>query len=342
MNRRFCVWHWAIAVVFILWAVGCAKQRETAGVGPADVSVFHTLEPQTPAVELEGTIQVSRAFALYPLMVQWADKFQALHPRVRIDVSAGGAGKGASDALGGLVDIGMVSRAIKIEEEQKGGWWIPVVKDAVVPTINDKNPVLAELKKKGVKQETLVGIWIDGTVKRWGQVVGTEARDEVHVYTRSDACGAAETWAKFLGREAQEALKGVGVYGDPGLAKSIAEDPLGIGYNNVNYAFDPKSGIPIVGICVAPLDLNSNGKLDPTEDFYETREDLLGAIRDGRYPTPPVRDLNLLSKGKPSGVTAEFLKWILTEGQKYVEPAGYITLPDDRLKTALEALGQNS
>lgn len=39
---------------------------------------------------------------------------------------------------------------------------------------------------------------------------------------RSDAAGAAETWAKYFG-ERQEDLKGIGIFGDPGLAQAIKE-----------------------------------------------------------------------------------------------------------------------
>ena len=60
--------------------------------------------------ELQGTITASGAFALYPLMVKWGEEYQKLHPDVQFDISAGGAGKGMTDALGGQVDIGMVSR----------------------------------------------------------------------------------------------------------------------------------------------------------------------------------------------------------------------------------------
>jgi len=66
-------------------------------------------------ISVEGTIRVSGAWALYPMMVKWAEEFKKIHPQVRIDVSAGGAGKGITDALTGLVDIGMVSRELRPE-----------------------------------------------------------------------------------------------------------------------------------------------------------------------------------------------------------------------------------
>ena len=44
--------------------------------------------------QLSGTISVSGAFALYPMMTVWADEFTKLHPDVQFDVQGGGAGKG--------------------------------------------------------------------------------------------------------------------------------------------------------------------------------------------------------------------------------------------------------
>ena len=44
--------------------------------------------------KLSGDISISGAFALYPMVVKWAEEFQKINPQVRINVSAGGAGKG--------------------------------------------------------------------------------------------------------------------------------------------------------------------------------------------------------------------------------------------------------
>ena len=50
------------------------------------------------------------------MAVRWAEEFRKIYPDVRIDLSAGGAGKGITDALNNMVDIGMVSREIYNEE----------------------------------------------------------------------------------------------------------------------------------------------------------------------------------------------------------------------------------
>jgi phosphate transport system substrate-binding protein len=271
--------------------------------------------------ELKGTISLSGAFALYPMAVKWAEEFKKINPKVKIDISAGGAGKGMTDALAKVVDIGMVSREIYPDEIKKGALGIAVAKDAVIPTISEQNPVLKDILAKGLKKEAANNIFITGKVK-----------------TRSDACGAGETWAKYFGKK-QEDILGVGVFGDPGLALAVKKDPFGIGYNNIAYAYDNKTNKPFPGLRVIPLDLNNNGKIDADENFYNTQDELINAIATGKYPSPPARDLYFVTSGKPTNpLLAEFITWVLTEGQKYVLESGYINLPKEKITEQLKKI----
>jgi phosphate transport system substrate-binding protein len=279
------------------------------------------------------TISISGAFALYPLMQTWSEAYQKAHPEVTFDISAGGAGKGMVDTLSGTVDIGMISRDITPEEEAKGAFWVAVAKDAVFPMVSSKNPVASELQKQGITQEIANGIYITGKITTWGQVVGRpDITDPIHIYTRSDSCGAADTWSKYLGK-AQENLLGIGVSGDPGILDAVAKDPLGIGYNNLGYAFDAKTGQWVQGTFVVPIDVNENGAADQDE-LFKDRDEALAAINTGKYPSPPARLLYLTTKGKPSGAAQEFLQWILTDGQKLVSEAGYIELTPEQLRVS--------
>jgi len=296
-------------------------------------------QTQAQKKELSGQISLSGAFALYPLAVKWAEEFKKLHPEVKIDVSGGGAGKGITDALSAVVDLGMVSREIKPEEIQKGAWFVAVAKDAVVPTINAKNPKIKELLAKGLTQAAAEKIFITQEYRTWGQVLGIQSNIPLHLYVRSDACGAGETWAKYLGNKKQEDLKGTAVFGDPGVASAVQKDPIGLGYNNIAYAYDLKTKRPNPGILVLPIDVNNNGKIDGDENFYATSTQLIKAIAQAKYPSPPARDLYLVSKGKPTNpVVVAFLKFILTEGQQYNVPNGYISLPKDKLNKGIAKL----
>jgi len=248
--------------------------------------------------KLSGQISISGAFALYPMTVKWAEEFRKIHPDVRIDISAGGAGKGITDALNNMVDIGMVSREIYPEELKKGAFPIAVTKDAVVAVVSEQNPILKDILAKGMKKETGNSIWVTGHIKSWSQAFSVKISASIHVYTRSDACGAAEMWAKYYGKK-QEDLLGIGVFGDPGLAQAVKKDPVGIGFNNISYAYDASTKKQVKGLRVVPLDLNNNGRIDPDENFYESLNDLVAAIKSGKYPSPPARALYFVTKGNP-------------------------------------------
>jgi phosphate transport system substrate-binding protein len=282
--------------------------------------------------ELKGTISISGAFALYPMTVKWAEEFQKLNPDVRIDVSAGGAGKGMTDVLSGMVNLAMVSREISQSEIDQGAWFLAVTKDAVLPTINNQNPVLDDLLKKGFTLEIFQEIYLSGKTHTWGEFVNSPVHDKINVYTRSDACGAAEMWGKYLGKN-QESLLGVGVFGDPGIADAVKNDKYGIGFNNVIYAYDIKSRKKYEGMEVIPIDLNGNGIIDPDENFYGSLETIMNAIQTNKYPSPPARDLYLVAKGKPNDMVINaFLEWILSDGQQFVNEGGYVQLPDEKIK----------
>ena len=234
----------------------------------------------------KNSISISGAFALYPMTVRWAEEYKKIHPEVQLNISGGGAGKGMTDALSGMVDLGMFSREISDAEKQKNVWWVAVVKDAVVPTISANNPLIMDLQLRGLKKQQFKDVFILNKATTWGVLLNTQNGEKVNVYTRSDACGAAETWAKYLGKK-QEDLNGIGVNGDPGMADALKNDKLGIGFNNVNYAYDSRTKKKYPGVEVIPIDINENGLIDPEESFYNNIDELTKAIADGKYPSPP-------------------------------------------------------
>ncbi len=319
-------WLMLVLALIVLAASAC---------GPSAPASQAQNTATTQSETLKGTIAISGAFALYPMMTRWAEEFQKIHPEVQFDISGGGAGKGMTDALSGAVDIGMVPRAIKPEEESQGAFYVGCVKDAVVPVVNANNPVIKDIMAKGITQDTFRKIFITGEIKTWGEVVGKpEVADEIHVYTRSDSAGAADVWAQYLGGKGQADLKGIGVNADPGLLDAVIKDPLGIGYNNLGYAFDLSTGDLPAGAMVAPIDANKNGSADAAE-IMSTMAQASEAVASGKYPSPPARVLNLVTKGKPSGLVQAFVVWILTDGQKFVSEAGFVQLTPDLLAEAL-------
>lgn len=187
--------------------------------------------------------------------------------------------------------------------------------------------------------EEFKAIFIDQTITTWGQLLGNNDNNKIKVYVRSDAAGAAESWSKGIGGNTQEDLKGIAVFADPGLLGAVIKDKYSIGFNNIGFAYNIKANKLNQGVGVVPIDLNGNKKIDPEENFYGSVKTIMKAIVDGRYPSPPARALFFVSKGQPKDdATKAFLRWVLTEGQKYVNEMGYVKLNKATLENALKTL----
>ncbi|MBD1421325.1 PstS family phosphate ABC transporter substrate-binding protein [Sphingobacterium chuzhouense] len=277
-----------------------------------------------------GNISISGAFALYPIVVLWSEDFKKEHPHVRFNISAGGAGKGISDVLSNMVDIGLVSRDLHKQELTKGAYPIHVAKDAVVGSFNSNHPNYTLIKERGLTQEELEGIFVQKKYKLWSDIDKRFVNKPIEVYVRSDAAGAAETWAKFLGVH-QEGLKGVGIFGDPGLVQAIKDKPLSIGFSNINFVYDLKTKQTVENIGILPLDLNGNGHIEEEENFYDHIDSLTNAVATNRYPSPPSRDLTfVIHSDKKTKLLTAFIQFVLEkEQQGYLLENGYVPLNDE-------------
>ena len=108
---------------------------------------------------------------------------------------------------------------------------------------------------------------------------------------------------------------------------------------NLKIEYDIKTGKKRAGIEIIPIDINENGQIDPEENFYNTFDEVLKAIADGKYPSPPARELYFVAKGKPQKQSViDFIKWTLTEGQKFVKEAGYVQIKQEKIDEYLGKL----
>jgi phosphate transport system substrate-binding protein len=296
------------------------------------------------------TIKVEGAYALYPMMQKWATEYERTHTNITIDINANGAGAGMADALKGIANIGMVSRAVNNSEIQQGAFWVSVAKDAVVATMNSNNPVKNVILSRGVTKQQFKDIFITGNISTWGQLVGdSNITDQIIVYTRSDACGAADTWAKFMGKYVQNDIGShvdidriSAVNGDNALVAAVQGNQFAIGYDNTGYVYTKKltdnSVVQADGVLPVPIDLNGNGTLEPNENVYANRSTMVNAIIEDVYPSPPARVENVVTLHKFTGISHDFVHWILTTGQQYVLDAGFVPLPQATLNLQLQYL----
>jgi phosphate transport system substrate-binding protein len=288
--------------------------------------------------ELKGNFLISGAYALYPLIFRLAEEFMLIHPGVKIELKKAATGEGITDLLSGKCQLAMISRPLTDEEINAGIWVIPVAKDGVAPIINQKNPHIEKIIDEGISPDEFMQIFTSGKQLAWGEILGTDSKDKITVYTRADESGAAEIWAGFIYKKATD-LKGIGVTGDDEMIKSIQENPHAIGFCNFSYAFDTATGERIKDIQIVPCDLDFDNKIDRVEIPFKNIEEAHRSLWLGFFPDQLCRELTLGSAGKPTDpAIIEFLFYVLGEGQLSVGKSGFCPLNNVYVKYALESL----
>ena len=87
-----------------------------AVVGGCNVSEFGGSSTKRDDSGLQGKLVMTGSSTVAPLAQQIAERFEKLHPGVRVDVQTGGSSRGIRDAQKGAADIGMSSRNLKPDE----------------------------------------------------------------------------------------------------------------------------------------------------------------------------------------------------------------------------------
>ncbi len=295
------------------------------------------LIPQKSA-NISGSINISGAYALYPLVKKWSDDFMKLHPAVKIVVSEGGPGQGFDDLRSKKSQLAMISRPLTDEEQTEGIWILPVAKEGVASIVNQRNPFIKRILERGITPEKLIRLFTGNQSMSWGELIDSTVKEKAVVYTREDESGAAAVWAGFLWKKSTD-LKGIKVTGDDEMIKSIQGNPLAIGYCNFSYAFTPGTGDRIKDIQVIPIDLDFDRKIDRKELPFSNINKAHRGLWLGYYPKNLTRELTFGSIGKPSDpAILEFLNYTLTAGQSMVSSSGFCELNDVYIKNALEKL----
>jgi len=282
-----------------------------------------------------GPIRITGAYALYPLVTLWITEYRKDHPNVEFNLSAIGSGPGLQELLEDRTDLAMLSSDVAPEFDSVI-WTTPVARLGIVLITSTANPCLSKIKEKGINRGNLAKAFTGLQGLTWSNLVGEARNDLVHTYIRSDTSGATDQLAKFLWVLPSE-IKGTGVKGEKAMLKSVSDDQFALGYCNFRYTFSPENQKFINEISIIPLDIERPRKIIDT--FYDSVPHLQRAMWTGLYPSSLIRDLRLASKGKPgTAEVVDFLKWILTNGQRMVAREGYIEVRTSEIRCKLESL----
>lgn len=287
--------------------------------------------------EIRGSFTIEGAFALYPLMIRWTEAFHQRYPYVTITVNTPVTRQNLNEHFDKGVDLVMLSRDLTLEEDSIY-WSVNVAKLGVIPIISKNNPYLEQILQKGITHEKLCLAFISEKSLTWGRVLNTDAREQVHTYYREKTSGASWIWSHYIFQE-PENLQGEEVVGDDLMINKIQNDPLGLGFCNIIFAFDPVSQKPLPGIQLLSVDYNYSGSIDYKERAYEDLKEYQRAVSIGKYPRSLCRYLTIVSKEKPGNPAIQaFLNWIVNEGQEIAYQTGYSPLHGRAVQVARQCL----
>ena len=243
------------------------------------------------------------------LALAWAERYQTEYPDVRISVTGGGSGTGIAALINGTVDIANASRQIKDEEvaQAQAQGINPVehviARDAIAVIVNPENPV-SELTLQQISDI------YSGKVTNWTEVGGEdrpivklsrETNSGTHVYFLETVLRLGEKDNKTLFSTDTLLLPS-----SEGIIAEVRQNPNAIGYDGLGYVPDDLKMIAIAetegGAYVLPA---------------------IETVNDKTYPI--ARDLYMYTNGEPTGITKEYLDWILSaEAQTIVAELGFV------------------
>ena len=284
-----------ILLLLLLFLAGCSP--------PSDSSDGNSL-PSTP-----DTIENKGSDTIVNLALAWAERYQELHPEVRISVTGGGSGTGIAALINGTVDIANASRQIKPEEvaaaQANGSDPVEFViaRDAIAVIVNPENPV-DELTLKQISDI------YSGKIDNWSQVGGEnrpivrlsrETNSGTHIYFLEQVLR--------LGDKADQTLFSPSTLLLPsseGISVEIRHNPNAVGYDGLGYVTEDIKVIAVARKAGGPY-------------VYPAAE----TVNSGAYPI--ARDLYMYTNGEPGGAIEAYLNWMLSpEAQIIVTELGFV------------------
>jgi phosphate transport system substrate-binding protein len=302
----------------------------------------------------------------YPIYSKWFDLYHTSHSNVQINYQSIGSGGGIRQLLDKTVDFGASDGPMNDEQLKQASIPIlhfPTVLGAAIPAYNLPG-VQAELN---FTPEALSGIFL-GKVTKWNDPALTAANpgvklpgDDIVVVHRSDGSGTSYIWTDYLSKVSPEWQTkvgkgtsvnwpvGLGGKGNEGVSALVQQTPGALGYVELIYAIQnkmPYGKVKNSSGAFVKADLASvsaaaaaAAKFIP-DDF---RVSITNPEGKAAYPISSFTWLLIPSKFadvSKRDVVKDFLKWALTDGQKYAEGLSYAALPKEVVAKEMKAIAQ--
>jgi phosphate transport system substrate-binding protein len=313
-------------------------------------------------------VQITGAGATfpYPIYSKWFAEYNKLHPNVEINYQSIGSGGGIRQVSNQTVFFGATDGPMTPDQLQAAPGKIlhfPTVLGAVVPIYNIEG-VSQELKFTGpVLADIFLGKitkWNDPAIAKTNPGVNLPGTD-ITVAHRSDGSGTSYIWVDYLAKVSPEWKAkvgvatsvnwpaGVGAKGNEGVSGLVKQTPGAIGYVELIYALQNKIASGTVQNAAGEFVKASTQAVTAAaavaaksmpKDF---RVSITNAPGAGVYPISSFTWLLLYENPKDKAqakIFVDFLKWALTDGQKFAPELGYAPLPEEVVKLEMAIIPQ--
>jgi phosphate transport system substrate-binding protein len=321
-----------------------------------------------PAIA-QTTMNGAGATFPYPMYSKWFSEYQKLHSDVQINYQSIGSGGGIRQVTEGTVDFGASDMPMTdgqlAEAQGKRKTKIlnlPSVMGAVVPAYNIPG-VSGEVK---FTPDALAGIFL-GKITKWNDKAITSANPGVNlpdkdiiVVHRSDGSGTTFIWTDYLSKVSADWKSqvgsgtsvrwpiGLGGKGNEGVAGSIRQLQGSIGYVELIYAV--QNNIPFGSVrnaagtfLKASLDGVTAAAASAPKMPADFRVSITNAPGKDAYPISSFTWLLIPAQSKDAAkgkILADFLNWMVTDGQKMTAALSYAPLPEGVVQKEKEAIKQ--
>jgi phosphate transport system substrate-binding protein len=304
-----------------------------------------------------------------PMYSKWFSEYHKVHSDVQVNYQPIGSGGGIRQVTEGTVDFGASDMPMSDEQLKAAQAKLnteilnsPTVLGAVVPAYNIPG-VSAEVK---FTPEILAGIFL-GKITNWndGAIASVNPgvkfpNQEIVVVHRSDGSGTTFIWTDYLSKVSPDWKsqvgsdtsvkwpKGLGGKGNDGVAGSVRQLPGSIGYIELIYAVQNKIPYGSVknsaGVFVkASLEGVTAAAASSPKMPADFRVSITNAPGKDAYPISSFTWLLIPEQSKDAAkgkVLADFLKWMVADGQKMTSALDYAPLPDNVVAKVKDAIKQ--
>lgn len=287
----------------------------------------------------EGSIKVYCTQDLYHLTSKLASEYGSIHPNLRIEVN-----NVSQSTISKTANTGENIRFVSDEVYQKimgePLWKIAIGRDVIVPIINSKNPFIEEINKQGVSTIELAQIFGNPEIQSWGTLLKNNQTTPVNYYMIDDE--SIKTVVSNFLHVHQIALNGIHVANEKELISSIQNDPNALGFCKMINMLNFSNHSMVDHIKLLPIDRNDNDTIDYKESIYGDLSALSRGVWIGKYPPALFHNIYAVSAVKPTNeIELEFLKWVLTDGQQFLNQNGYSDLVYSERQRKLDILLYN-